>query len=214
MNLVGTIRRIVRLSGGNNPLGMDEFGNLTVSPVLPKYARLAAAGRLFSLDMTAGTAKAPVVAAPTTSPEWGLFNASPTDCLCLLQVGCALQSGTAGLGLSIMVASAIGPQTQVTAHYTAAVASCLDGSQRQPEAYLTNNPTLIGGAPSWSILEQTKVNSVAVNAVGSGLTSWPDGMFIARPNGGMVCVELVGETGASALFDVSAIIAMIDLDRY
>lgn len=214
MNLTGAIRRIARLSGGDYALGQDEFGNLTVSQALPKYARLAAAGKLFVLDMHAGTAKAPVTAAPTTSPEWGLYNASESESLVLLKVGCSLKSGTAGLGLEIMGAAAIGKQTAVTSDYTSAVKSCCDGSQRKPDAFLTNNPTLVGGTPGWLILENTKVNSVGNDGVGEGLVADVDGALIARPGGGMVAIEIVGETGTTALYTVSFLVAMLELDRY
>jgi len=70
MDLKGMVRRIGQRMLGENLLGMDEFGNVSISHALPYYARLAAGGKLFAIDMHAGTAKAPVVAAPTTSPEW------------------------------------------------------------------------------------------------------------------------------------------------
>jgi len=37
-------------------------------------------------------------------------------------------------------------------------------------------------------------------------------MFAARPNGGMVAWEAVGETGTSALLDTQGIFAMLPLD--
>lgn len=214
MKIDGLIRRLERLAGGDHPVGQDEFGNLTVTQALPEFARLAAAGKLFSVDMTAGTSKIPVTAAPTSSPEWGLFNASESETLVVLELGCSLESGVAGLGLAIMAASAIGPQTQVSSDYANTVKSCLDGSTRQPEFYLADNPTLIGAVPSWSIVAQTPVNSIGNDGVGEGLTAKVHGAFVARPRGGMVAFEIVGETGTAAKFDVSAIVAMLDLDLY
>lgn len=190
----------------------DSYGNTLVTQFLPQYAELVARGRVFAVDTHAGTAKAPVVAAPTTSPEWGLYNASPNLSLVVLQIACTLKSGTAGLGLALMAASAKGPQTAVAADYTAAIKSCLDGSQRTPDAFITNNPTLVGGTPAWSVLDATRVNTVATDSVGDGLVAKVDGLYIARPNGGMVAFEVVGETGTTALFSVSAIFAMLDLD--
>lgn len=214
MNITGVVRQIQRFSPGAQPgIGMDEYGNATVTQVLPRFAKLAAAGKLFAVDMHAGTAKAPVVAAPTTSPEWGLYNYSPNESLVVIQAACNLKSGTAGLGLSLMMATAIGPQTAVTANYTGTIVSCLDGSGKTPAFFLGNNPTLINGTPAWAVLEGTKVNTVATDSVGDSLVAWPEGLFVARPNGGMVAMEVVGETGTTALFTVSFIVAMIDLDR-
>ena len=212
MSLATVVRRIARV-GNDDRIGMDEFGNLTVSQGLPAYARLAAAGRLYVLDTHAGTAKAPVVAAPTTSPEWGLYNASPDEVLVVLEAACTLKSGTAGLGLALMMASAIGEQTLVSADYTGAIKTCTDGSQRKPDAFITNNPTLVGGTPGWAVLDATRVNTVATDSVGDGLVAHPDGKFIARPRG-MVALEVVGETGTTALFSVSFLVAMLPLDRY
>lgn len=213
MEVKAPVRRIQRLSG-DQLFGLDEFGSLSVSQYLPKYARLVAAGKVYAFDMHAGTAKAPVTAAPTTSPEWGLYNASPTETMVVLRAGCTLKSGTAGLGLALMMASALGPQTAVSADVASAIKTCLDGSKRVPDVYLTNNPTLIGGTPAWVTLQTTKVNTVATDSVGDGLEADVDGMFIARPNGGMVALEVVGETGTSALYTVSFVVAMLELDLY
>ena len=212
MEMEAIVRRLGRLSG-KQPIGLDEFGGISMSKLLPDFARLNAAGKLFAFDTHAGTAKAPVVAAPTTSPEWGLYNDSENETLVLIQVGCTLKSGTAGLGLALMGTSAKGKQTAVAADYTGAIKGCLDGTKKDASFYITNNPTLVGGTPPWVVLETTKVNTVATDSVGDGLVAQPNGLFIAPP-GGMVAFEVVGETGTSALFSVSGIVAMLELDRY
>lgn len=212
IGLTGVVRRIARVSG-EQPLPLDEFGNVPTSNALPAYARLAAAGKLYSVNTHAGTAKAPVTAFPTTSPEWALYNHSDNETLVVLQAAISLISGTAGLGLSIAGAVAVGAQTAVTADYASSVKTALDGSAKVPDFYVTNNPTLIN-TPSWFPFEGTKVNSVATNSVADTLVANIDGALIAKPNGGMVAFEAVGETGSSALFSFSAIVAMLELDRY
>lgn len=213
MDLKGMVRRIGIRVTGQESVGLDEFGNMSISMGLPDYARLAAAGKLFGVDMHAGTAKAPVVAAPTTSPEWMLYNASANEMLVVIQAAFTLKSGTQGLGMVMMGAVAIGDQTLVSADYTAAVKTCLDGTQRKPDAYLTNNPTLVGATPSWLVLAADTGNSIAQVNIGSGLTARLDGMLAARPKGG-VAFELVGATGTAALFSFSAIFAMVDMEKY
>ena len=205
--------RVARILGAEGGVGLDEFGGLVTSEFLPKYARLAAAGKLYAVDMHAGTAIAPVTAAPTTSPQWGLYNPSTTESLIVIQAAVTLKSGTAGLGLTMMMAAARGPQTAVSADYAGTIKSCTNGSQQQPDFFLTSNPTLVGGTPAWSVLRATAVNTVATDSVGDGLVADNlEGIFIAKPNGGMVAMEVVGETGASALFTVSFIVAMLLLD--
>lgn len=211
----GIVRKIQKLAEGTqHQFGQDEFGGLVTSQSLPKYARLAAAGKLFAVDMHAGTAIAPVTAAPVASPQWGLYNASPKESLVVLEAAATLKSGVAGLGLAIMMATALGPQTVVSADYTGTIKTCLDGSKKVGDFYLTSNPTLIGGTPAWHVLEGTKVNSVATDSIGDALIGKPEGMFIARPGGGMVAMEVVGEVGSTALFSVSFVVAMLELDLY
>ena len=212
MRFEALVRRLQKLAGDQQP-SLDEFGATIISQLLPAHVHLAKAGKLFGIDMSAGTAIAPVTAMPTDSPQWGLYNASPNELMVVLQVSVLLQSGTAGLGLSIVGTSAIGPQTAVTADYSGTVKSCLDGSNRSPLAYLASNPTLVGGTPPWVTLECTRVNSIANDAVNEGLIGKVDGMIVARP-GGIAAFEVVGETGTTALWDFNAIIAMVDADYY
>ena len=212
MDLLARVRRIGLRIIGDDKIGLDEFGNISISKGLPDYARLAAAGKLFAVDMHAGTAKAPVAAAPTTSPEWGLYNASSDEMLVVIEAACTIKSGTQGLGLALMGAAAIGDQTLVSADYTAAVKTCMDGTQRKPDFYLTNNPTLVGATPAWHVLAADIGSTAAIN-VGSGLVKRVDGMLACRPKG-MVAFEVVGNVGTTALFTVSFVVAMLGLDRY
>ena len=207
------VRRIGRV-GSDNRVSLDEFGNVSVSKGLPDYARLAAAGRLYAVDTHAGTAKAPVAAAPTTSPEWGLYNASADEVLVVLEAACTIKSGTQGLGLALLGAAAIGPQTAVSADYANSAKSCLDGSQRNTDFWITNNPTLVGGTPAWHVLANDPGNLIASINIGSGLVAKVDGKLVARPNGGMVAFEVVGPVGTAALFSVSFVVAMLPLERY
>ena len=208
------VRRPARVGSDTRRIGLSEFGQVGVDLYLPPYARLAYTGKLFAFDTSAGTAKAPVVAAPTTSPEWALYNASKSHCLVVLEVACTMKSGTQGLGLAIMGAAAIGAQTAVTSDYTAAIKSCLDGSARKPDAYVTNNPTLVGGTPSWHVYAADNGNIIAQANIGSGLVANIDGKLVARPNGGMVAFEVFGPTGTNALYVFSAVVAMIEADYF
>ena len=198
-------------SGEAVDLKASRGGDLRVAQFLPKYAMLNAAGKLFGFDTSAGTAAIPVVDAPTTSPEWGIYNANSSGgpSLILIAVAAWLSEGTAGLGCCIMVASAKGAQTAVTANATSCITSCLDGTSKTPNAYIKDNPTLIGGAPSWQVMEA--YDQIASNGVGEGIVAWCDGLFIAPP-GGLLCAEVVAETGASAKYDLSFIVAEIQLD--
>lgn len=201
----------IRSDGGTTEVDLKATrdGDLRVAQYLPPYAMLCAAGKVFAFDMSGGTAKAPVAAMPTTSPEWGIYNANTSKSIVLLRVGVISESGTLGLGLAVVCASAIGPQTAVSANYTSSVVSCLDGTAKVPLAYLTNNPTLIGGTPAW-VAFAAGVQTATID-VGSGRAFLVDGLVIAPPKG-MIGIEVVGPVGTTALWDINVVIAEIDLD--
>lgn len=186
-----------------------QLDTLPVSQILPAYAELSRMGALFAIDTHAGTAIAPVTAAPTTSPSWGLLNFSQNKRMYVLEAAATIKSGTAGLGLALMMATAIGPQTVDASDYASSVKSALDGSGNKPDVIIADNPTLVGGTPAWHVIANTKLNEVATDSVGGGLTANVEGKFSAPGNWGMVAMEVVGETGTTALFSVSFLIALL-----
>ena len=125
-------------------IATDPLSGQLVSGLLPPYAQLAAAGKVFAIDMSGGTAIAPVTAMPTTSPQWGLYNFSANEHMIVIRASVNLASGTAGLGLSIVGAAALGTQTAVTADYAGTTKSATNGSGSSPSVYLDSNPTLMG----------------------------------------------------------------------
>src|SRR3990167_2801708 len=210
--LEAVVRSWQRLARGLHSPSLDEFGNFLVSQALPPYAKLAAAGKLYAVDTSAGTAKVPATAMPTTSPEWGLYNASSSETLVAILACAHLSSGTTGLGVSIVGAAAIGPQTAVTSDYASATKTCLDGSQKKGDFYIVNNPTLVGATPAWVPFDGTKMDNIAQVAVGVTLKAEVSGLLVAKPNGGMVAFEGVGAAGTSDLYDFMAIVAMLEMD--
>ena len=85
------VRNILKVGAQFTNAGQDaeqsagNWGDANVSQFLPPQARLALDGHLFIIDMSGGTAIAPVVAAPTTSPQWGLYNNSEVDTMIVLR---------------------------------------------------------------------------------------------------------------------------------
>jgi len=207
--------RAIRTGGSNEPVDLkcSRYGDLRVAQFLPPYAMLAASGQLFAIDISGATAKAASSATPSTAPTWGLYNANPGGGkhLVLIQVGWATVSGTAGLGMSIVATSAIGEQTLVSSgdHYSDADVSCLDGTAKQPNCYLDEDPTVLGAQASYVILKCATLS--AVTAIGAGGVAYADGMIIAPPEG-MICLDAVSPAGSTSLFDISIVIAEVQLD--
>lgn len=206
--------KAIRSGGSGEEVSIKSSldGDLRIAQYLPPYAMLVAAGLVYSFDTSAGTAKAPDIAPVTTTAMWGIYNANSTKHLVLLHVGVALKGGVAGLGLCIMAASGIGAQTVINTNYStgsAAVISCLDGTNKQPNAFIQNAITLVGGTPSWCTLAAS--DQLSSNGVGNGMVVRPDGYIIAPPQG-IIAIDIVGETGASALFWINIVVAEIELD--
>lgn len=213
MILEGLVSRIARRSS-TQQVALDEFGAVQVSQLLPQYARLAAAGKLFCIDMSGGAGQAPVAAMPTTTAEWLLYNKSTSEMMFLLYAAAALQGGTLGLGGAIVGCAAVGVQTAVTGDFTGTVKTCLDGSNRLPDVWLDNQATLVGGTPAWITLSDTGLASINNNSIYDSVTVRVDGMLAARPGGHGVGISFVGEAGASPLLEMNFIVAMIDADYY
>ena len=188
---------------------LDPYGAMQVSQLLPPLAQLNSMGALYIVEAHAGTAVAPVVAPPTTSPQWGLYNYSADKRLYLLRVSVGSKSGTTGLGLSIFGAAAIGPQTQDATDYAGTIKTCCNGSLAKPEVVLADNPTLLGDTPGYHIWECTRLDETANIAIYGGLAAQIDGALLAEPRGGMVAIEVVGATGTTALFTPSFLIALL-----
>ena len=189
----------------------SEAGEMRVSQFLPPYAQLCAAGKLFGINMCAGTAIAPKTSMPTTVAGYAIYNANPDGGAHIVLVHAAVTSasGTMGLGLALIGCVAIGAQTQQVANYSGAIVSCLDGSAKKPNLFIATAVTLLGTQSAWQVLAAG--DQTATAGVGTGRTAFADGMLIVPP-GGAIGLEVVAPTGTTALFDMYAIVAQVKLD--
>lgn len=206
------IRAIRSDSTGNQiDLKASRDGDLRVVQYLPSLSMLSAAGKVFGGDTSGGTAAIPVTAAPTTSPEWAIYNAnSPGGAsLVMISVSAWMSEGIAGLGMAIMCATAIGAQTAITANASGCVTSALFGTSAIPNAYVASNPTLLGGTPSWVTV--AAYDQIGSDGVGEGLVADLHGMFVIPPRG-LFCAEVVAETGTGAKYDLSFVFAQVQMD--
>ena len=187
-----------------------QHGDIAVSQFLPAYAQLCAAGKVFGAQ-SAGTAIAPVNAVPTTAASWGLYNANPGGGphLVLLKVAFIAQSGTLGLGGAIIGTVGIGEQSAIVANYTTSYMGCLDGTAKQPNAFLDNATTLVGTQSPWVTLGVTQ--HVAAVSVGAGVWADVNGLMVCPPHG-TIGLDLLAPTGTTALFDITILFAEIQLD--
>ncbi|KKN75140.1 hypothetical protein LCGC14_0382990 [marine sediment metagenome] len=209
-----TLIKAIRTGGDNEEVELkaSRDGDLRIAQYLPPFAMLCAQGRVFAFDISGATAKAPVAAMPTTSPEWDLYNANPAGGahIVLLHVGIASASGSMGLGISIVAGVGVGAQTAQTTNYTDADISCLDGTAKKPNIILANNVGVIGTQPAWTVFRTLDQSDVL--SVGSGVVARPDGLVSAPPKSS-IFFEPVGLNGSpTGLFDITIVVAQIQLD--
>lgn len=198
-------------SSGQKPLRLTELGNQAVDNVLPAYAQLGKARRIFGATSGTGTAIAPVTAIPTTTATWVLFNGEDPGgkSYSVILAGATSISGTLGLGMSLLgtVAIAAVTGTKPTAYASGVVAS-LSGSNYRSNAVLSSAATLIG-TPAWvTLASRDQVSSVSV---GSGVVAEVKGLLTIPPQyiGGFTVLAPVGTT---ALFAISLAWAEVELD--
>uniref|UniRef100_A0A6M3J3P0 Uncharacterized protein n=1 Tax=viral metagenome TaxID=1070528 RepID=A0A6M3J3P0_9ZZZZ len=184
-------------------------GELRVVQYLPVYAQLCAAGKVFGIETTAGTAKAPVAVMPTTTATWSLYNANTTASLVVIKVALASISGTLGLGGAIIGTVPIGDQTAVTSNYSGAIVGCMDGTAKTPSAYIANATTLIGTQSPWNVLSSRDM--LAVIGVGAGMVANVNGMMVVPPLGS-AGFDVLAPVGTTALFAISIVFAEVTLD--
>lgn len=198
-------------SGEEIDLKCSRDGDLRIAQYLPPYAMLAAAGKIFAFDSSAGTAKAPVIAVPTTTATWSLYNsaAGGGTSLVILKVAMVTAEGVTGLGGAIIGTVAVSEQTAETAKYTSSIVSCMDGSAKQPNAFLANATTLIGTQSVWMVLAAGTV--AAGTYVGQGLVADVAGMMVVPPHG-CAAFDFVSPAGSSPLYDIHILAAQVQLD--
>lgn len=205
------VRAIQRGTTSEVDLKGGAGGDLNVSQLLPPYAQLCAAGFVFAVDTSAGTALAPVTAMPTSTATWALYNANSGGgkSLVVIQVAVSQISGTAGLGAGLVGTITVGEQTAIAANYASTVVSCLDGTAKQPNAFLDDAITLVGTQSAWITLAAD--DRLAVVTVGGGFVADIDGKMIVPPHG-IAGFDVLSPAGTTPLYDISIIFAEVQLD--
>jgi hypothetical protein len=202
-------RTLGRISGESVQAGGDSMGNQRVVLANAEYAELSIARKIYVANSFAGTAKAPVAAPPTTSPEWALWNGDATKTLIMLSCGIISISGTLGLGLSMLGAVTIQAQLDATmSAYASSVIKGASGQAGDANVRVVNNPTILG-TPAWDVLAAR--DQVSAVSVGSGLQVDLKGAFIVPPQFAF-CLEVLAPPGTAALFAVGFRFASVNVE--
>ena len=211
MEMTVTIQALRKGTTEEQELQTDAGGAQALLTTLGQapYGALAAARSIFCGNSLAGTAIAPEVAPPTTSPAWMLWNGEGVGgkSYVLLECAAVLISGVAGLGLSLMGGVGLSAETVNPTNYSGAVIGSTSGGVGS-KARIGQNVTLLS-TPAYNILKTA--DQTSSNGVGNGVEANLEGKYVVPP-GFAFALEVVGETGTTALFAVSFLWAEIQLD--
>ncbi len=210
MDLTGFVRGVKEKIGlGPQELTLGDYGEALLSQLLPPYAKLVS--NIFIVETFATAGVAPTAGPQTTAPKWLLYNANPDGgkSLVLLSASVAVEDQTSAIGIGLIVASALGPQTVVSSDFSGTIKTCADGSQKKPQVFLDDTPTLIGGTPAWLPIAGS-FDTTNASTVWSAIRGEAKGILVAPPKGGLA-LDVMGPTTNTVLYAPSFVIAEVQL---
>lgn len=188
-------------------LRLSQQQGLLTDNLSPNYMELARARRLYAANTGAGTAIAPVAAIPTTAAAWALYNGHTTRMVVPIMVTCHSVSGTLGLGMSLLAGLSGTKQASALTAYASSVSKPITPGSAASGGVFAQGATL-AEAPAWITLASR--DQVSAVSVGSGLTGFPDGLFVIPPLYALGATVLA-PLGTTALFNVGFVWAELDM---
>ena len=217
MEVMAKIRRFAIGKAGLSPIVVRATGveSLAVAQVESDGQELSRAGRRFMLGRSAGvTGIAPATVYVTTA-QWSIYNGDATKSYILDHIGAVLVSGTAAVGITVMVglfstSSTAGWNTGVnTAGIT--VQNCSNGGPNSKAIVRSGLLTLTTPSPSqWANIAQCDSPNTAVLAV-SAINYDLRGQLIIPP-GQALAMNVYNGTGTTPLFAPTASWSEVELD--
>ncbi len=199
-----------RSNNTRSDLRQDAYANALVSQGLPPLADLAANGKLHVASGGSHAGIAPETAVPTTVANWCLQNNNTgSTCLVVLRVANWLVSGTAGLGIGLVITTDQAVQAAFANVTLSTVKNCLAGGSAAL-ANLNVNKTMSTGGSSWDMVAAR--SQLAAVEVGAGNVVDVQGAYIIQPGGGVMGLTNVSPAGSTPLWTVSILFAEIDLN--
>jgi hypothetical protein len=190
-------RALGRVAGESIQAGGDSMGHQRHINANAEYATLGTSRKVYVGNTLAGTAVLPLIAPPTTTPSWVLWNGDEQRSLIMLAVGVTLKSDTnTGLGQCLLGGVTIQPQLDVTmAAYAGAVIKGANGQDDTAKCRIVGAPVLLG-VPAYDVLV-TQPTLVQTGPVGAGMQADLKGAFVVPPKFGFA-LAVVGLQGAAA----------------
>lgn len=195
----------------NTPLdvGMSQLQSLFVDEVSPQWMELARAGVLYGANNGSAVGLDNVIAIPTTTATYGLYNSNATKHLVVLKIAVMTTTVTAGTTMSLIAGLPATAQASAETKYASSLALPINTRQADPGGYLTDAVTL-AATPLWQTLASYQGES---GLLGGAATAWVNGMYIVPPSFCLGIDILASDGGGNTqLFDVDILWAELDMD--
>ncbi len=190
-------------------IGMSQIQGLFVDQVSPPWAELARAGVLYGANNGAALGLDNVVAIPTTTASYGLYNNNASKHLVVLKISTICTTVNANTTLSLIAGLPATAQASAETKYPNSLALPINTGQADPGGYLTDDVTL-AATPLWQTIATYQGDS---GLLGGAATAWVNGMYIVPPKFCLGIDILASDGGGNTqLFDVDIMWAEIDMD--
>lgn len=188
-------------------LGMSQQQGLYIDQVSPKWMELARAGVLYGANNGSAVGLPNIVAIPTTTATYGLYNSHANKHLVVLKIAITTTTVQSAATFALIAGLPDTAQSSAETKYPASLALPINTGQSDPGGYLTDAVTL-AATPLWQTLGCYQGQSILL---GGGITAWVNGMFVVPPE---FClgIDIVSSAGdGNQLYDVDILWAEMDM---
>lgn len=200
--------------GASAALGLTPLGSVATASVEPERMEMSRAGRRFVIGNNAAiTGQAPVQAHPTTVAQWVILNRASRESLVFEELGVYLESGTPGVGGTLLCCIAQTPSQVATANHAGVGIASASGSQRASSAAIVPNITITQpAAPVWFELGSNSSANVTAFAASASIFHRDLRGGIIVPPGFMLGLAVVAPAGSTPLYAPMAMFLEIALE--
>ena len=189
-------------------IGMSSQQGMLVDQVSPKWMELARAGVLYGANNGSAVGLDNVVAIPTTTASYGLYNGHASKHLVVLKISAITTTVDSELTFSLIAGLPATAQAAAETKYANSLALPINTGQADPGGYLTDAVTL-AATPLWQTLACFQGQATLL---GGSAVAWVNGLFIVPPEFCLGIDILASDhSGNTQLYDVDILWAELDL---
>lgn len=189
-------------------VGASQHQGLFVDQTSPQWMELARAGVLYGANNGTAVALDNVVAIPTTTASYGLYNNNASKHLVVLRI--AVMTTTVDSEVVFSLIAGLPDTAQATAEtkYSGSLALPINTGQPDPGGFLTDAVTL-ASTPLWQTLACYQGNAILL---GGAAIAWVNGMYVVPPEFCLgIDIMASDHSGNTQLYDVDILWAELDM---